>query len=188
MILEQITAFEKGDAPVRVNRAVKDLPNKPTAARYDEYLVQLALRAPDTLSTIDFVSSDDFDDPILRDIWQALLNYNQGAVSFDENEFIASLSDEARATGERLRDASKGIQFDEQEAARELEAAAYRLRLQRYSSELTQLRYLLSEAPPEEQIELTQRVSTVSSWIADAKRALDARTVLKTSAPRRSLT
>lgn len=187
VIMEQLTAFEKGDAPVRVNRAVKDLPHKPTAARYDEYLIELALRVPDTIPNIDFVSSDDFDDPILRDVWQALLSYNEGAVSFDENEFIASLSEGARPTGERLRDASNGIQFNEQEAARELEAAAYRLRLQRYAGELTQLHYLLSEAPPEEQIELTRRVSTVSGWIADAKRALDARTVLKPSAPRRAL-
>ena len=41
-------------------------------------------------------------------------------------------------------------------------SAAYRLQLQRYQNELTQLRYLLTEAPSDEQQELTQRVFQVS--------------------------
>lgn len=185
VILDQLRGVEKGDTPVRVNKVIKDLPMKPTAARYDEYLIVLALHSPDLISNVAFIRGEDFEDPVLRELWQALTAYNERAVAFDVNEFIESLSDTTRELGERLRDASKGIQFEESDAARELEAAAYRLRLQRYQNELTQLRFLLSETSPEEQLELTQRVFAVSGWIAETKRALDARTMIKSSASRR---
>lgn len=185
LILTQLNAAEKADAPMRVNTIVRDLPLRPSAARYDEYLLLLALREPDLVSHSGFVTGDDFEDPVLREIWEALLAYESTAISFDTDEFLAGLSPATRESAERLREASKGIQFNDSEGARELEAAGYRLRLQRYQNELTQLRYLLSEAPPEEQFELTQRVALVSGWIADAKRALEARSILKSSVPRR---
>lgn len=185
VILDQLRTFEKGDAPVRVYKGVKDLPAKPHAARYDEYLITLALHAPDLMERVAFITVEDFEDPLLRQVWQTLVHYNKATISFNEEAFLAQLSDEPRAVGERLRDASKGIQFEAAEAARELEAAAYRLRLQRYQNELIQLRFLLNETPLEEQAELTQRVLAVSGWIAEAKRALDARSVLKASIARR---
>ena len=51
-----------------------------------------------------------------------------------------------------------GIQFNENDAPVNCKTAAYRLQLQRYQNELTQLRFLLNETPIEEQQELTQRV------------------------------
>lgn len=178
IILDQLESFEKGDAPVRVNRAARELPARPNAARYDEYLIMLALRAPGSISRLDWLTADDWEQSELGEVWQALVRYHTQALAFDTDEFIASLPPAARATGERLRDASNGIQFDETEAARELEAAGYRLQLQRYQNELTQLRHLLTETPTAEQAELTQRVFTLSGLVAQTKRALDARTVL----------
>ncbi len=61
-----------------------------------------------------------------------MLEYNARSVGFDVDEFVEGLDEVARDTGERLRDASKRIQFNPNEAPRELQAAAYRLRLQRY--------------------------------------------------------
>ncbi len=178
MIVEQLTALDKSDAPVRVNKFIRDLPNKPLAARYDEYLIVMALRAPELLSEIEFLSADDFEQPDTRAVFQALVLYNAHAISFDADEFIESLDEVARETGERLRDASKRVQFDANDAPRELQAAAYRLQLQRYQTELTQLRYLLTETPADEQHELTQRVFQVSGLVAQTKRALDARTMI----------
>lgn len=178
MILDQLKVLDKGDAPVRVNKGMRDLPTKPNAARYDEYMLVLALREPLLLENVDFLTGDDFDQPDTRAVFEALKEYNATAVSFDTDEFVASLDEVARETGERLRDASKRIQFDANQAPRELQAAAYRLRLQRYQNELTQLRYLLTETPIEEQQELTQRVAQVSGLVAQTKRALDTRTML----------
>lgn len=185
ILLEQIKTFEKSDAPVRVNSAARELPARPQAARYDEYFLELALHSPDLISHVEFVTPEDFSDPELRPVWETLLSYNRTTHAFDENAFVTQLPTQLRPTGERLRDASKRIQFEGGEARRELEATAYRLRLQRYSSELTQLRFLLNETLPEEQVELAQRVLMVSSQIAEAKRALDARTVLHKNSSRR---
>lgn len=181
MILEQLATLDKGDAPVRVNKIVRDLPTKPSAARYDEYLLVLALREPALLSGIEFLTPEDFDQPDTRAVYEAMVLYNADAIAFDADEFVESLDEVARETGERLREASKRIQFDANDAPRELEAAAYRLQLQRYQNELTQLRYLLTETPIEEQQELTQRVSRVSTLVAQTKRALDARTIINAS-------
>ena len=188
IILEQLNALDKPDAPVRVNKVVRDLPNKPNAARYDEYLLVLLLREPELLSEIEFLSVEDFDQPDTRALYQEILEYGARAISFDVDAFMESLDEVARETGERLRDASKRIQFNPNDAPRELQAAAYRLQLQRYQNELMQLRYLLTEAPLEEQQELTQRVFQVSGLVAQTKRALEARTLLKSNfSPQRSL-
>lgn len=184
MILEQLSALDKSDAPMRVKQAARELPTKPTAARYDEYLLVLALRDPTLLAEIEFLRADDFDQPDTRAIYDAMLEYNARAVAFDVDEFIEGLDEIARDAGERLREASKRIQFNPNEAPRELKAAAYRLRLQRYQTELTQLRYLLTEAPQDEQQELTRRVFQVSGLVAQTKRALDARTVPKPTSQR----
>lgn len=184
MILDQLSALDKADAPVRVNKIIRDLPTKPSAARYDEYLLVLTLREPTLLSEIEFLTVEDFDQPDTRAVYEAMVLYNASTVAFDVDEFIESLQEVARETGERLREASKRIQFDANDAPRELQAAAYRMQLQRYQNELTQLRYLLSEAPIEEQHALTQRVSRVSVLVAQTKRALDARTIIRSNISR----
>lgn len=181
MILEQLASLDKTDAPMRVNKVGRDSPTRPGAARYDEYLIVLALREPTLLAEIEFLSPDDFDQPDTRALYQALVLYNAQTLSFDADEFVESLDEVAREAGERLRDASKRIQFEDKDAVREMQSAAYRLQLQRYQNELTQLRYLLNEAPVEEQQALTQRVLQVSGIVATTKRALDSRTVIKSN-------
>lgn len=176
VILEQLNTLDKTDAPIRVNKVARELPSKPTAARYDEYLLVLVFCDPRLLGDIEFLSVDDFDQPDTRAVYAAMLEYNARGVGFDADEFVQDLDEVARDSGERLRDASKRIQLNPNEVPRELQAAAYRLRLQRYQTELTQLRYLLTEAPQDEQQELTQRVFQVSGLVAQTKRALDART------------
>lgn len=180
VILDQIQSFEKQDAPVRVNRPQRELPSRPTAAHYDEYLVELGLLAPELLSEVSFVQPEAFERADVREVWEGLLRYNASTVAFDADAFVATLSDAARETGERLREASIGIQFEHNQLRRELEAAAYRLQLQSYQNEMTQLRFLLDETPADEQHELTLRVFALSGLIAQTKRALEARTVIKT--------
>lgn len=181
LVLDQLRQFDSAAAPVRVNQGAKEAPSRPSAAKFDEYLITLALYAPDLLPRVDFVSADDFQNGVTREIWEALKRYTATSIVFDAEEFLKTLSEAARETGVRLREAGKRLQFSPGESVREIEAAAYRLRLQRFQDELNQLRHLLAEASPEESTVLTQRVSVLSTWIAEIRRAIEARTVLKTS-------
>lgn len=160
-------------------------PPRPLLARYDEYLITLALYQPELFGRVSFVTADDFDEGSAREMWQALERQAQGGLIFDAEQVLDTLSDAARERGEGLRDAAKRLEFTSGEAAREIEAAAYRLRLQRFQNELTQLRHLLADSPAEEQAALAERVNTLRTWMADARRALEARNVLTSSFPTR---
>jgi DNA primase len=147
-------------------------------AKYDEHLLALALAQPELLPRVQFLAEDDFSDGGARELWSALQAYLEGASGFDAGEFFEGLSDSARAEGLRLRTLGKQFEFSELEAARELEAAAYRLRLQHDRAELTQLQYVLAETTPEERDRLNQRADWLRRRIAEAQRALQQRTVL----------
>lgn len=155
------------------------------SAKYDEYLITLVLYQPELMSRVHFISADDFEEGSTREIWQTLTRLSADPTAFDVDQLLDTLSDAARETGERLHQAAKRLEFNAGEAAREIEAAAYRLRLQRYQDELTQLRHLLAESPTEEQLALVERVNDLRAWMGEARRALDARNVLKTSVPTR---
>ncbi len=148
-------------------------------ARYDEHLLALALAQPALLPRISFLGGEDFTDGALREIWLALCNRAAAASEFELDEFVEGLSEVGRDEGKRLGAIGKQFEFAEPEAARELEAAAYRLRLQRDREELTQLQYVLADATPEEEDLLYRRADTLRQRIADSQRALKSRTVLK---------
>jgi len=182
VILDQVKQLEKSDTPVRTNTVAREAPQfQSVSARYDEYLITLAMAQPELLAQVAFVSADDFDQVTMREIWLALQHYAQKAALFDLDEFLDSLTDAVRETGERLRNLAKRLEFSDGEAVREIQATAYRLRLQRYQNELTQLRHLLADSPLEEQQALAERVNQVRAWMAETRRALDARNLLKHS-------
>jgi DNA primase len=149
--------------------------------RYDEHLVALALAHPALLPRVSFLGVDDFSDGAMREIWLALCQYAASAGEFDAEEFVDGLSEATRAEGERLRALGKQFELAEAEAARELEAAAYRLRLQRDREELTQLQYALADATPEEEHLLNRRADALRQRIAESQRALNLRTVLRSA-------
>ncbi len=152
-------------------------------AKYDEHLLALALARPALLPHVQFLTADDFVDGTARELWLALQQYMTSASEPDMDEFLKGLSETTRVEGERLRALGKEFELQELEAARELEAAGYRLRLQHDRDELTQLQYALAETTPEERESLNQRAGWLGRRIAEAQRALSLRTVLRSAPP-----
>lgn len=176
--------MQSSDSKSKPAEPIASSPSSPSA-KYGEYLIILALYQPALLPRVDFISADDFEDGGTREIWQTLTRLSGDPTAFDVDHLLDTLSDAARETGERLHQAAKRLEFNAGEAAREIEAAAYRLRFQRYQDEITQLRHLLADAPEDERLALNQRVHDLSAWMGNARRALDARNILKTSVPTR---
>jgi DNA primase len=152
-------------------------------AKFDEHLLALALIQPSLMSRVIFLSVDDFADGWAREIWLGLCGYVSSPGSYDEEEFFDRLSEPARAEALRLKLLGKEFELGEQEAAREIEAAAYRLRLQRDREELTQMQYALADATAEEEDLLHRRADTLRVRIAESQRALNLRTVLRNAPP-----
>lgn len=187
VIAQQLKTAPSKAQPSKNAPSPSHAPARASAARYEDYLLTLVFYQPELLGQIGFLSSDDFEEGAPREIWQALDRYSQVNQIFDLDDFLDGLSDAARESGSRLREDAKRLQFNEKEAALELEATANRIRLQRYQNELTQLRYLLGEVSPDEEQALTQRVNVVSARIAETRRAIEARTVLNSSITTRIL-
>jgi DNA primase len=152
-------------------------------AKFDEHLIAIALAQPALFSRVGFLSADDFSDGWAREIWTALCRHVATVSAFDEEEFLEGLSEPTRVEGARLYRAGKEFEFTELEAAREIEAAAYRLRLQRDREELTQMQYALADATPEEENLLQQRADTLRQRIAESQKAVNQRTVLRNAPP-----
>ncbi|MGB8644200.1 MAG: DNA primase [Anaerolineae bacterium] len=152
-------------------------------AKYHEHLFSLILAYPALLSRVQFLAEEDFRDGIARELWRAFQRYNSTAAEFDADEFLDGLSGATRDEADRLRQAGKQYPFEEAEAARELEVAAYRMRLQHDRDELMQLQYALAEAIPAERTELEERAARLGKRIAEAQRALSRRTMLRNSSP-----
>lgn len=157
----------------------------PSAAgpRYDEQLLSLALGEPSLLSRVKFTTEEDFTDGWAREIWQALKTLATSVGEGQEEELIEGLSQPAREQARRLMHLAKEFELSEPEAEREIEAAAYRLRLQRDREELTQMQYALADATPEEESLLQKRADLLRRRMADAQRALNLRTVLSSTPP-----
>ncbi len=163
-------------------RAAAQTPPEPVrqGPRYDEHLLALALAQPALLPRVLFLEEDDFEDSEARELWAAL---RRGAGSDPSLEREERLTQATRAQAQRLR--SLGQQFDlsEPEAARELEAAAYRLRLAHDRQELVQLQFAMAETTQEERTALDRRADFLTRRIAEAQRALTRRTVLRSTPP-----
>lgn len=149
--------------------------------RYEEHLLALALTQPALMSHIAFLDADDFSDGWAREIWMALGNRALTGAAFEEEELLESLSEPSRGECARLFHAGKEFDLTESDAPREIEAAAFRLRLQRDREELTQMQFVLADATPEEGMLLNRRADALRLQIAESQRALNVRTVLRNS-------
>lgn len=150
---------------------------------YDEQLLSLALAQPGLLSRVKFTRVDDFADGWGREIWQALQEVAGSSVGYHEEDFIERLSPPAQDQARRLQHLARQFELSDSEAEREIEAAAYRLRLQRDREELTQMQYALPDATPEEESLLQKRADQLRRRMAEAQRALNLRTVLSSTPP-----
>lgn len=154
-----------------------------SGAKYDEQLLSLALGQPGLISRVKFISVDDFAYGWAREIWQALTSESAASAQFEEEELIQGLSQPSREQAVRLMQLAKEFELTEPEAEREIEAAAYRLRLQRDKEELTQMQFALADATPEEESLLHRRADLLRRRMAEAQRALNMRTVLRNAPP-----
>lgn len=150
---------------------------------YDEQLLSLALAQPGLLSRVKFTTVDDFTDGWGREIWQALQEVAGSSVGYHEEDLIERLSPPAQDQARRLQHLAMQFELSDSEAEREIEAAAYRLRLQRDREELTQMQYALPDATPEEESLLQKRADQLRRRMAEAQRALNLRTVLSSTPP-----
>ena len=150
-------------------------------ARYDEHLLALALTQPGLISRVSFLTVDDFVDGWAREIWLALCGHAASWQAFDEEEFLEGLSEPARVECVRLHRVGRDFELTELEAAREIEAAAHRLRLQHDREELTQMHYALADATPDEESLLHRRADMLRQRIAESQREVNLRTVLRSA-------
>ncbi len=179
--LTQQLKLRGADAKLKQKRQqLESAPPRPSA-RYDEHLLALALYDPSLLPRVKFLTPDDFEDGARREIWSALQRHAAAPASFDADEFLDTLSSAARAEGEKLREQARQFDHSEIDAARELETAAYRLKLRRYSEELVQLQYLLNEPSAEDAQMLYRRADVLRARMAEAQRALGAYTAAKST-------
>jgi DNA primase len=162
-------------------KAVEIAPTMPSpqGAKFDEHLIALLLAHPAFLSHVEFLGEDDFSEGWAREIWISLHSRVAETGPFDEDEFLEGLSGPAQVEGARLLHTGREFEFADLETAREIEAAAYRLRAQRDREELTQMQYAMAEATPEEENLLEQRADALRRRIAESQRALGLRTVLR---------
>lgn len=151
------------------------------SAKYDERLLTLALEQPTLISKVGFIGPDDFSEGWGREIWQLLSGYASGATVFDIEDFLERLSEPARVEATRLHNAPQDFALADLEAVREIEAAAYRLRMKHDHEELTQMQYAMADAADEEEKMLNRRADTLRLRIAESQRALKQRTVLRDS-------
>jgi len=187
-VSEQVVAQEIGQTK-RASRATpppSETPanGSPAQSKLTEYLLTLALRAPELLSHIAFLDAEDFEDAAGRTLYLALIDFAVQHDEFEREAFRASLDvslqpycDELFTRAQHLPD------LNEPELMRELERTAYRLRLQHDKTELAQLEVMLRDhdpahAPGDDPV-LHARVAFLLKRLTDGQKALGARTLLK---------
>ncbi len=156
-------------------------------SRLDEYCLTLALNTPEHLSRIDFLEAEDFSEADSRALFFALRDFASQAELFDREAFRESLDDSLKMRcDDLLGRAAQLPNLNERDLAREIEIAAYRLRLNRDKAELANLEFLVreqdSERDSDEKRMLHTRVELLRKRIDANQKALSARSLVKTRA------
>src|SRR5574341_385852 len=124
--------------PSGVEEAVEPVPR--VSSKLDEYCLMLALNTPEHLSRIDFLEAEDFSEAASRALFFALRNFASQTELFDREAFRESLDDSLKTLcDDLLSRAAQLPNLNEPDLAREIEVAAYRLRLSRDKAALTNL-------------------------------------------------
>lgn len=171
--------------PSGVEEAVE--PVLRVSSKLDEYCLMLALNTPEHLSRIDFLEAEDFSEAASRALFSALRNFASQTELFDREAFRESLDDSLKTLcDDLLSRAAQLPNLNEPDLAREIEVAAYRLRLSRDKAALTNLEFLIreqdSERDSDETRMLHERAELLRKRIATNQKALSARSLVKTYA------
>ena len=158
-----------------------------TVSKLEEYCLTLALRTPEHLTRIAFLEAEDFAEADYRALFTTLREYAIQTELFDRDEFRATLDELLFPLYDQLSEqARQSLDLNEPDLARELERAAYRLRLRHDKDELAHLEVMLrdqdEERTADDEQALRERVAFLLKRITDGQMALGARTMLKPSA------
>lgn len=155
-------------------------------SKMEEYCLTLALRTPEHLARIDFLESEDFVDAEHCALFFALRDAERAAQAelFDRDAFRDSLDDSLRPLCDLLMERAKQLpDMDEPDLSREIQTAAYRLRLQRDKAELARVEVMLRDQDAErtsaDEAVLRTRVDFLGKRVIDSQKALSARTLFK---------
>ena len=156
---------------------------KPVSKR-EEYFLMLALRTPEHLPRVAFLQAEDFADGETRAFYLALREFGESAEFFEREAFRAVLDVSLLPLFDRLTEVEPSeFDLNEPDLARETEIAAYRLRAERYKTELVRLEVLLRDQgevhDAENERNLFERVNVLRKRVSENQKALSARTALK---------
>jgi DNA primase len=151
----------------------------------EEYCLMLALRSPEHLPQIDFLEPGDYADPSIRAVFFALVDaQSQADESFESDSVRDSLDPALVPLFDQLTGRAQQLPLvDEADSARDIQTAAYRLRLQRDRAELAKVEVLLRDEAEEDsaqdRLALRERVEFLRKRINFSQKALSARTLFK---------
>ncbi len=185
---EQTIAQKVAEYKRKVSRApIEEMPAvaltvTPTGTKLEEYCLTLALRDPRQLSLMSFLEPEDYASADHRALFQSLIDFlERGILDRDEQRgqldpVLLPLYDHLIELEQQLRD------LTEQDTAREVEAAAYRLRSQHDKTELARLEVMLrdkeQDRTPEEDQSLLHRVAYLRKRMGENQKALGRLTLL----------
>jgi DNA primase len=175
-------------APQRSQRAAPPQVEESAAPRaeskLEEYCLILALHTPEHLLRIDFLEPEDFGGAEYRAFFLALRDFVARSELFDRDAFRESLDESLRPLCDQLLErAQQSPDLDEPDLTREIQTAAYRLRLQRDKAELARVEVLLrdkdDDRTADDEANLRERVEFLGRRIIESQKALNARTLFK---------
>lgn len=153
-------------------------------SQLEAYLLTLALKTPEHLTRIDFLDPEDFSGAEHRALFFALHDFVTESELFDGEAFRESLDESIQPLCDQLSERARQLpEMNEPDLAREIQTAAYRLRLQRDKSELAHVEVLLrdqdEDRTAEDEANLRERVEFLGKRIIASQKALSARTLFK---------
>ncbi len=182
-IAQQI-AQGKRAAP-RAPSAEEARPAPAAASKLEDYCLALALHSPDQFARIAFLQSDDFAAADTRALFEALRE--RGPV-LDRDALRGGLDGSLVSSYDRIVELERGLgELSVADLTRELEATAYRLRLQTDKTELARIEVLLrdqeEERTTDDERQLQARVAFLGKRIIETQKALSARTLFRPRSP-----
>ena len=152
-------------------------------SKLEGYCLALALKTPQHLSRIDFLEPEDFAEAEHRALFFALRDFVE-STSFDRETFRETLDESIQPLFDQMLARVQQLpEMDEPDLAREIQTAAYRLRLQRDKSELAHVEVLLrdkdEDRAADDEANLRARVEFLGKRIVASQKALNARTLFK---------
>jgi len=152
-------------------------------SKLEEYCLLLALRAPEHWPLIRFLEPEDFGGTEYRALYVAMSKM-AGETQTERGAIREALDEALWPLFDQMTDRARQLpELDDQDLRREIQTAAYRLRLLRDKSELARIEVMLRDAvgdqTSEEDALWHARAELLGKRIIEGQKALSARTLLK---------